>query len=172
MAPVEIVFLIIIVIFGLVGVVRGFSREIGETVMLLIALLILQLIDHLAAGVRDKVLAFVAGPDPGAQLTARAIIYSLFVVVVAFISYQGETLTFPTAGSSGTLGLLAGLLNGWLFAGSIWYYLAQANWPLIQVSGNYDNLYFAVSKLLPPEILDWRYLIALVVIMMIVRVWK
>jgi hypothetical protein len=172
MAPVEVAFLFIIVIFVLVGAVRGFSREIGVTVMLLIALLILQLIDHQAAGARDKVLGLIAGPDPGAQLTARAIIYALFVIVVAFISYQGETLTFPTAGASGTMGLLAGLLNGYLFAGSIWYYQAQANWPLMPVCCNYDNLYLALSKLLPPEILDWRYLIALVVIMMIVRVWK
>jgi uncharacterized membrane protein required for colicin V production len=171
MAPVEIAFLIIIVIFGVVGAVRGFSREIGVTVMLLVALLILQLIDHLAAGTRDKVLAFIAGSDRAAQLTAKAIIYTLFLIVVAFITYQGTTLDFPTAGPSGTLGLLAGLLNGWLFAGSIWYYLAQANWPVIPVCCNYDNLYLALSKLLPPEILDWRYLIALVLIMMILRVW-
>ncbi len=172
MAPVEILFLLIVVIFGVVGAVRGFSREIGVTVMLLIALLILQLIDHLAPGARDRVLAFIAGPDPAAQLATRAIIYALFLIVVAFITYQGATLVFPTAGASGTLGLLAGLLNGWLFAGSIWYYLAQADWPFIPVCCNYDPLYLALSKLLPPEILDWRYLVALVVIMLIIRVWK
>ena len=172
MAPVEIAFLIVIVIFGLVGAVRGFSREIGVTAMLLIALLILQVVDHLAAGTRDTVLAFIVGPAPAAQLTARAAIYALVLVPVAFVSYQGETLIFPTASASGTLGLLAGLLNGWLFAGSIWYYLAQANWPFIPVASNYDSLYLALSKLLPPEILDWRYLIALVVVMMILRVWK
>ena len=172
MAPVEIAFLLIIALFGLIGAVRGFNREIGVTVMLLIALLVLQLLDSVFVGFRDKVLTFIAGPDQAAQLTARAILYGLFLIVITFISYQGETLTFPTASPSGTLGFFAGLLNGWLFAGSIWYFSAAANWPFIPVCCDYDPLYQALSKLLPPAVLTWQYLIVMIVIMLILRVWK
>jgi hypothetical protein len=172
MAPVEIAFLVTILLFGLIGAVRGFNREIGVTVMLLIALLVLQLLDTVFVEFRDQVLALIAGPDPVAQLTARAVIYTIFLIVVTFISYQGVILTFPTATSSPTLGLFAGLLNGWLLAGSIWFYLAAANWPFLPVCCNYDPLYLALSKLLPPELLSWPYLIVLVIIMLILRVWK
>jgi hypothetical protein len=172
MGPVEIVFLIVILIFGVIGAVRGFSREIGVTVMLLIALLILQMIDHLAPTWRDRVLGFIAGDDPAALLVARAIVYSLFLILIAFVSYQGATLTFPNASNSGVMGFLAGILNGYLFAGSIWYYEQLAGWPFVHVTAIYDSLYLALIRLLPPAILDWRFLIAMVVLMMIFRVWR
>ena len=43
MTPVEFVFLIMMLLFGIIGIVRGVAKELGVTIMLLVALMILQL---------------------------------------------------------------------------------------------------------------------------------
>jgi hypothetical protein len=172
MGPVEIVFLMIIAIFGAVGYVRGYHRELGVTLLLLVALFILTIIDALASGIRDQALALLGGSSGPQLLATRAIVYSLFLLLIVFITYSGETLIFPGAGRNPAFSLGAGLLNGYLFAGSIWFYMAQANWPFLDIHEPFTDFYHAALRLLPPAILDWRYLIALVVIMLILRVWR
>jgi hypothetical protein len=117
-------------------------------------------------------LALVTG-DGAAQLPgARAVVWVLFLIVVAFISYEGDRLAFPGKGATSALGLSIGLLNGYLFAGSLWYYLAQAGWPLLQVSARYTELYETLSRVLPPALLNWPFLIGIVVIMVLFRAWE
>ena len=172
MGPVEIVFLIIIALFGAVGYVRGYHRELGVTLLLLVSLFVLTIIDALIPGLRDRALALVGGSNSMQLLASRAIVYTLFLVLVVFITYSGETLVYPGGGRSPALSLGTGLLNGYLFAGSVWYYLAQASWPFLDIHEPFTDFYHAAMRLLPPAILDWRYLIALVVIMLILRVWR
>jgi hypothetical protein len=172
MGPIEIIFLILIALFGAVGYVRGYHRELGVTLMLLLALFVMTIIDTLAPGVRDRVVGVLAGTSSTQLMMGKAIIYMLFLVLVVFISYQGETLVYPGGGRSPAFSLGAGLLNGYLFAGSVWFYLAQASWPFLDITAPFTDFYRAAIRLLPPAILDWRYLIALVVIMLILRVWR
>ena len=44
MGPVEVVFLILIGLFGAIGVVRGWQRELGVTTMLLITLFVIEFV--------------------------------------------------------------------------------------------------------------------------------
>jgi hypothetical protein len=172
MGPIEISFIILIIIFGVVGVVRGFGRELGVTVLLLLGLFVLLFLNQQFVALRDQVFALVAGPNAMNQQVARAIVYTIFLTLIVFVSYQGETLVFPTSGRSPTFSLLTGLLNGYLFAGTVWYYMAQANWPLIRVTEPFSNFYHAALRLLPPAILDWRFVIAMVTVLLILRVWR
>jgi hypothetical protein len=172
MGPVEITFLFVILIFTVVGIVRGYHRELGVTVMLLLALLVLMFLETQFPELLKSLLAVLAGSNTTDQATAKAIIYTGFLCAIVFISYQGDTLTFPGGTRSPLMGLGAGLLNGYLFAGSVWYYLAEASWPYLNVTGSFSDLYNAASRLLPPAILDWRYLIVLVAILLIMRVWR
>ncbi len=92
--------------------------------------------------------------------------------MVAFISYQGQTLTFPGTGGSTFFDAGVGFLNGYLLAGSIWYYLQQAGWPGLPVVPTYTPAYQAMVRLLPPAVFSWPYFIGLAVILLIARVWK
>jgi hypothetical protein len=172
MGPIEITFLVLLVVFGAIGLVRGYPRELGVTTMLLIALFVLVFMQTYASQYLQKFLEFVAGADPAKQKNVQAFMFCGFLIVIAFISYQGETLTFPDKGPNSFISLGTGVLNGYLFAGSLWYYLACANWPLLDVQPPYTKVYYALSTILPPAIFKWQYLIALVVLMLILRVWK
>ena len=52
MGPVEVVFLVVIGIFGAIGVVRGSQRELGVTTMLLLALFVITFLFTSPAGSR------------------------------------------------------------------------------------------------------------------------
>jgi hypothetical protein len=172
MGPIEAVFLTMFIIFGVVGVVRGYARELGVTTMLLIALFVLEIIDERYINLFNQVLARVGVPATS-QSEVKTAIFCGFLILIAFISYQGETLTFPGKGKSNPFSLGTGLWNGYLFAGSLWYYMDKAGWPWLRVdTQHFTDFYRLVVKLLPPAIFRWEYLIALAVFMLIMRIWK
>jgi hypothetical protein len=166
--PVEITFLIVIGIFIAIAFVRGYSKELGVTIMLLIALFVLEFLNERYQAAVDAALGLAAGQDT----VLRPWLFVLFLLVITFISYQGNTLAFPGSGSKPFFNFGVGLLNGWLFAGSIWYYLQQAGWPGLPVVPVYSAVYDALVRLLPPAVFSWPYFIGLAVILLIARVWK
>ncbi|MGQ9489524.1 MAG: hypothetical protein ACUVR4_01605 [Anaerolineae bacterium] len=172
MGPVELVFLTIFVIFGIIGMVRGYGRELGVTTMLFITLFVLEFLAERYPTVLLQVIAIFTGPDQEAQIAAGALIYCAALLVITFISYEGETLSFPGKRGKIIFDLGSGLLNGYLLAGSLWYYLQAANWPILRPSGDFTALYRVLVRFLPPAVFSWQYLIGLAVIMLIARIWK
>jgi len=172
MGPIEIVFMVMVALFGAVGIVRGYARELGITTMLLLALWVLKFVDTEFSDRVNKLLALLVDGSAITQVTAKALIFCGFLIVIVFISYQGITLSFPGQGKSLVFSLGSGLLNGYLFAGSLWYYLGTANWPFLEVSPPYSDFYQFAWQILPPKILPWPYLIGLAVFMLIMRVVK
>ncbi len=170
MGPVEVVFLVVIALFGAIGVVRGWQRELGVTTMLLLALFVITFLFTSPAG--NRVDSFLAGTNISEEQVAA--LKSLFAVgvllVVTFISYQGLGLVYPGSAKQPFLSLMIGLINGYLLAGSIWYYLALANWPFTNVVPPYSSFYNFFVKILPPEIFGWQFFILLAVAMLISRV--
>jgi len=172
MGPIELIFLTTFIIFGVIGVTRGYGRELGVTTMLFIALFVIELVDERYQEPFTRLLTTFAGTDEPAQAAARALIYCVIILVITFISYEGETLSFPGKRGRVFFDLGSGLLNGYLFAGSLWYYLDQAGWPILKPVGEFSDFYKAMVNFLPPAVFTWQYLIALAVIMLIARIWK
>jgi len=110
--------------------------------------------------------------DPTTQKVISNMIAVAVMLIIAFISYQGEVLTYPGKGDNWFFSLGTGLLNGWLLAGSVWYYFDKAGWPGGFVSPPFSQYYNTMVKLLPPAVLPWQVLILLVVFMMVLRVLK
>lgn len=184
MGPVELTFFIVLGIFAVIGIVRGVGRELGVTLMLLIGLMVLLLLDTYLADEIQSVLEFFFGSNVALQKSALAIAYSLWMIFIAFISYEGRTLSFSSVpilsdlvrsagGSGGGLaGGITGVLNGYLLAGTIWYYLACANWPLTRIGEPFSSLYYAISAILPPVIFKWYYVVVLIVLLLVIKVFK
>lgn len=170
MGPVEVVFLVVIAIFGAIGVVRGWQRELGVTTMLLLALFVVEFV--LTTPVGTRVESFLSGANvTEAQIIALQSMAAVgLLLLVTFISYQGLGLVYPGSGKNNFLSLMIGLINGYLFAGSIWYYLARANWPLVNVVPDFSSFYKFFVQILPPEIFGWQFFILLAVGMLIIRV--
>jgi uncharacterized membrane protein required for colicin V production len=171
---IEVLWGILMTVFGVVGLVRGFLKELGVTTVLLVTLFGF---DRAGEKMGDLLLeglsmARVSLADDAAQSATRASFYIAALMAVTFISYHGETLTFEgqSKGSLGVfLGLLIGLVNGYLVVGSIWYYLNKFDYPFGLVSQPLSSAAQQLVQVLPPNLLS-PFLPFLVVFMVIIRV--
>ncbi len=142
MGPIEYLWLILALFFAMVGVVRGFLKELGVTVVLIATLFAFdRLIPLLEQFVREGKLTFLsltADAETGqfSQPTALFLmaLFQIALLAAVFISYQGETLAFEGANPKGLVGLLLGfmigLVNGYLITGTLWWLLNHYNYPV------------------------------------------
>ena len=150
--------------------VRGYQRELGVTTMLLLALFVIEFFMATSLGNRVTALLSNAGLSETQIATIVALTACAMLLFVTFISYQGLGLIYPGSGQNHFVSLLIGLLNGYLLAGSIWWYLQNAGWPLGKVTEDYTAVYDFLVQLLPPEIFGWQFFILVAVTMLIIRV--
>lgn len=169
---VEIVFFGLVVIFGLTGMSNGYKRELGVTVALMLTLCLLELTEANFSTQFNSVLNFAVPSAPLYREVVRGFFYCLVLMLVVFLAYQGDFLRFPGSEHSTVLSLGSGLLNGYLLAGSIWYYLAQAGWPYLPWVGSFSQLYRAAWQVLPPNILTWPLLFVFAIGMLLTRLVK
>ncbi|GAB4403694.1 MAG: hypothetical protein Kow00123_15030 [Anaerolineales bacterium] len=136
MGPIEVLWGSLVVVFGLIGLVRGFLKEVGVTTVLAFLLFLLTFFAKQITQALDMLVALVriSPPDSPQANLVRYGVYAGVIIMTAFISYQGETLAFegrPVPGPFGIiLNLVIGLWNGYLIIGSLWYYMHQLNYPI------------------------------------------
>lgn len=172
MGPVESVFLVVIALFGAIGIVRGWSNELGVTTMLLLTLFVITFLFPTGTAGRVDALLLRVGVEENQLIVITSLIAVVLLLAVTFVSYQGVGLTYPGGKKNNLLSLLIGLVNGYLLAGSVWYYLERANWPLVNVTEPFSEFYEFFSQILPPAIFPWQFFILLAVAMLILRVIK
>jgi len=123
MVSLNILFTIFVVLFGIIGAVRGLRRELVVIVSGILALFIIQ-----------EVLPRLLGDLSG----TKALFLDLIVLFVCgFLGYQ--TPAFRRFAESGRfnrdtpmemiLGAVFGALNGYWLVGSAWYFIDKAGYP-------------------------------------------
>ena len=142
MGPIEYLWLSITAIFATVGVIRGFLKELGVTVVLIATLFGLdRLIPLIEQLIRDgKLQAIGLKPFTGNAQTDQPghlilmLIFQAIVIAAVFISYQGETLAYegsaPKFPVGVLLGLMVGAVNGYLITGTLWWLLDHYQYPV------------------------------------------
>ncbi len=173
MVPIELVWLIIVLLFGLIGVVRGFLKELGVTTVMVIMLFGVTFFEGRITPPLTKLAARVAPNDVAAL---QASFWVLLIAVTAFVSYQGQTLAFEGTPVKGALGfffnLATGLVNGYLIAGSIWFYLDRLGYPLLHISREtLSPTARMLVPMMPPQLLApfLLYIAVFLVFMRVVR---
>jgi hypothetical protein len=181
LGPLEVLWIVLVGVFAVVGVVRGYPKELGVTTTILAAMLLLTKGGASALTALDSYLIGYNGTSLVFEGQYSELIQSLFYILVfvaaVIVSYHGETLAFsgvPPRGPVGiALNLMSGLINGYLISGTLWYYLHVFNYP-IQVLGLFRPPLtdFAQTYLVPvlPVALLEPYLIFLVPFMIVMRV--
>ncbi len=121
-------FWIMVLLFALVGAMRGWTKEIVVTSALILALFTLNQFF-------PTVFKFIGWDNNIVQTPEirrwQFFILSSFLLVLAFFGYQGPSLARSRADrlarrdnlQDKLLGFLVGALNGWLIVGSIWSFL-------------------------------------------------
>src|SRR4030042_1529341 len=137
MVYLNFIFFCFVVIFAVIGAMRGWAKEMMVTASAVLALFILTVLETYVKGLEQS----FASPGSSAQFYLRVAI----ILLLTFFGYQTPNL--PKVGGerfargrlqASLLGIFLGALNGYLIIGSIWYFLAEAN-------------YQAVSYIIPPD---------------------
>ena len=131
MVSLSFIFFIFVLIFGTIGAMRGWAKEILVSFGVILAMFILSVLQNLPP-IRDTVA--IQGSNSKFWLQA------MIIVVLTFFAYQ--TPNFPKLSGARfarermadiLLGFLMGIINGYLVIGSLWYYLDQAGYKPLQM---------------------------------------
>lgn len=122
-------FWVLVLLFAFVGMMRGWTKEIVVTASVILALFTINQL-------MSPLFAFIGWDNninqPPEVRRWQFFIMSAFLLILAFIGYQGPTLARSRVGDRLTrrddlqdklLGFFVGALNGWLVVGSIWSFL-------------------------------------------------
>jgi uncharacterized membrane protein required for colicin V production len=126
----DVLFYIFILLFAVIGSMRGFAKEVLVTFAILLSIFIITVIEAFVPIIRDNLAAY----STEAMFWMRMGILGVLVV----FGYQSPNL--PRLAESNRfvkerfqdllLGFFMGALNGYLIWGTVWYYLNQSNYPL------------------------------------------
>ncbi|HEX7541626.1 MAG TPA: CvpA family protein [Anaerolineales bacterium] len=155
MVSLSFVFWMYVILFGIIGGMRGWAKELLVTFSVILALTFTTLLEHYVPFVRD-----VLQKDSAAlYFWLRAIILGLLV----FFGYQTPHISRFAPKMTREkfqdilLGVFLGAINGYLIAGTIWYYMADAGYPFPQIitapSGDIAKVAEAMLHYMPPKLL-------------------
>ncbi|MBN1564044.1 MAG: CvpA family protein [Anaerolineae bacterium] len=115
-------------LFGLIGFLRGWIKELIATAGIILALFAIKQFETL-----------IIDPLTNNEQVPKFYLQALFLLLMTFFAYQTppETLSRRKGGTSnregfqdGVLGALVGMFNGYLVIGSLWYYMDVLEYPL------------------------------------------
>jgi uncharacterized membrane protein required for colicin V production len=121
----------LVLLFAIIGAIRGWAKELLVTSAIILALFILQILDKYVDPFRTSLMM----QPPMTQFLTRAVLLGM----LAFFGYQTPSIRAlqPKLARERmqdiVLGFLMGGLNGYLLFGSLWYYLHMANYPTSMV---------------------------------------
>jgi len=177
MIPVEYFWFALIFMLGIIGAVRGMAKELGVTTILALTLFVLKFAWKQFFPAIEK----LAEDSPGGltEPMLKAIIFSIAVLFVAVISYEGIVLQFPFKDLKGLgrgfFGFLGGLLNGYMVIGTLWDVIAHADYfsPKVSVvSGSLTSFHQTVVQFLPVTFINMYILLAIGMVLLLAIVLK
>ena len=138
MMSIVYIFWMYVILFGVIGAIRGWAKELLVAFSLVTALAANLLIERYLPLVKD--LANPAVPTPE---IARSLFWIRVLVVSAMVYFGYQTVAFPRLASKAArerlqdalFGGVLGGLNGYLIAGTIIYYNHVAGYPYPNVIG-------------------------------------
>src|SRR3990172_1023848 len=118
MGPIEYFYFTIAVIFVFVGLIRGYQRELGNTIVFMYVIAALGFLDdQILDQVFQQLGSTVFGVTEVALNQFLLVCYTIVLGAIVFISYQGVTFDFGGKPAGGCLGSFisvgVGLLNGY-----------------------------------------------------------
>lgn len=153
MGPIEVLWITVVVMFVFIGIARGYDKELGSTIVILVVLLLFSLFgDNLESLLKSLFGRFTS--EQTTNLLTMLVFQGIFIGIT-LAGYAGVTLQYPgtpPAGCSGmTLNAFFGGVNGILVAGTLWYYLARFGYPLNFIDTDQLSQFANdVQKYLPP----------------------
>ena len=157
MISLAVLFWMYLLLFGVIGALRGWAKEILVLFSLVLALFLDAVVMKYLPGVKPALVSQTALT----QFSVRA----GFVFLLAFIGYSTPVVATLFADKARRerledmlLGLFLGVINGYLLVGTIWHYLHVTGYP---VAGTFPPESKSVMNMLdymPPELVGPPYI--------------
>lgn len=130
MISINFTFWMLVVLFGMIGMMRGWAKELLVSFSVILALAFSRLLERYVPVIKDM------PPDQAPLFWIRLIL----IITLVFFGYQ--TVGLPRfAGKlnreklqDSLLGFVLGALNGFLIFGSIWSFMDQAKYPFSYIT--------------------------------------
>jgi uncharacterized membrane protein required for colicin V production len=131
MVSLAFVFWMYVILFAIIGGMRGWAKEIVVSFSVILALTFTTLLSNYIPFIRDVL-----------QKDSKALYFwlrTIILVLLVFFGYQTPNIARFAAKMTREklqdviLGAVIGALNGYLIAGTIWFYLADADYPFTNV---------------------------------------
>ena len=163
MVSLYVLFWMFIVLFAIIGAMRGWAKELMVTFSVVLGLFVVTVLETYVGIVRNS----IAAAGGVSQFWMRMTI----IVMLVFFGYQTPNIKalqgarFAREHLQDTLlGFLLGAFNGYLVVGSLWWFLHKAGYPfeaILPLQPGFPQYEAAlrVIELLPPEWLTipWIY---------------
>ncbi len=155
MVSLNVLFYIFILIFALIGAIRGWAKEVIATFSSFLAIFIISVIHSYVPAIAN----FLKNSPASYQVTFNMLILGL----VVFCGYQTPNLPMLVDNQrfmhdrlqDTILGFIIGAFNGYMIFGSVWYFLHAAGYPfsfvLAPIAGTpAGDASLRIIALLPP----------------------
>jgi uncharacterized membrane protein required for colicin V production len=148
MISISVVFWMYVILFAIIGGMRGWAKELLVTFSVILALTLTTLLQSYVPFIRDVVAK--QGPT---YFWLRTII----LLVLVFFGYQTPNIArfapkmTREKFQDTLLGVILGALNGFLIIGSVWHYMDFAQYPFAIITKPASDL--LILKYLAPRIL-------------------
>jgi len=156
MVSLVVVFWMYVILFAVIGAMRGWAREMLVSFAVILGLFIINVLERFVPFIGTTL-----GSLPAFQFWLRAAL----IIALVFFGYQ--TPNIPRLASQNRfarerlqdilLGVFLGALNGYLIVGSIWFYLDAAKYPFPNlISAPTDQVAVVTQRmmaLMPPDLL-------------------
>ncbi len=182
MGPFEYLWLTVFFIFVLIAFVRKYPNELGTMTLIFVALF---LITYVGVPKLPVWINEITRRLFHATLTQRQMehllsgLFSVTFIAIIFASYAGQTFSFrgkPATGLRGFIyNLLVGMINGYLIAGTLWYFQDKYHYPITDFHILHlplTDLGETLANYLPPYVVPPAFWAILVAIMLLFRVRK
>jgi hypothetical protein len=154
MMSLAIVFWMYVILFAIIGGMRGWAKEIMVSFSVILALAFIALLQRYVPFIKNEL-----PPDGPILFWLRTII----LVLLVFFGYQTPNISRISAKLTREklehiiLGIFIGAFNGYLIAGTIWFYLDQAKYPFTKIITAPEGTFAEIAKnmltYMPPRIL-------------------
>ena len=177
MGLIEVYFGSIASIITLIGLAQGYARELGRSMIIIVAIFLLLYVEDRLNPILNSVWRMVfSTEDMGAQQLFLSNFYLVIFVVIIFAGYAGRVITFSgqqwPMPHGAFLSCLVGAVNGYLISGSIWYYqhiygypLSSLGWINPELSPMATELIRYLPQNLMPSPTPWVIPIAILLLM-------
>jgi hypothetical protein len=156
MVSLVVVFWMYVILFAIIGAMRGWARELLVSFAVILALFILTVLENFVPFIRDTL-----------RNLPPALFWLRTGLVIAMVFFGYQTPNIPRLAAQNRfarerlqdilLGVFLGALNGYLIAGTIWFYLHFAGYPFPNLIGPPEGQAIDVTNrmmaLMPPDLL-------------------